>query len=97
MGDEIDSLEKLVSKADDNESDTEESATTSYIAMSVLLGRSGPLLYVMSYNGDVPEVESGVNFIHEVQWCRLEDMQRKYQRKGRECLFATRKIGDVFP
>jgi len=41
----------------------------------------GSLFDVMSDDGNISEVKRGVNFVHEVQRRRLEDVKGEYQSK----------------
>jgi len=46
------------------------------------LGILRPVLDVIGYNGNIPEVERSVNLVHEIQWRRLENVQCKHQCEG---------------
>eukprot|EP00428_Durinskia_dybowskii_P065473 CAMPEP_0170384264 /NCGR_PEP_ID=MMETSP0117_2-20130122/15907_1 /TAXON_ID=400756 /ORGANISM="Durinskia baltica, Strain CSIRO CS-38" /LENGTH=213 /DNA_ID=CAMNT_0010640005 /DNA_START=219 /DNA_END=860 /DNA_ORIENTATION=- len=61
------------------------------------LGILRSLFDVVCDDGDVPEVQSGIDLIHEVQWCGLVVVQCKDQRKGGKRLLSAGEVCDLLP
>lgn len=54
-------------------------------------------LNIMSNNGDILEIQSSINLVHDVERSRLKLMQGKHKGQGAESLFSSRQVTDVFP
>ena len=54
-------------------------------------------LDVMANDGDILEVEGGIDLVHHIQGGGLVVVQGKHQGEGTQCLLPARQVGDVLP
>mmetsp|Transcript_882 Transcript_882/g.2350 ORF Transcript_882/g.2350 Transcript_882/m.2350 type:complete len:214 (+) Transcript_882:726-1367(+) len=52
---------------------------------------------IVGHDRHVLEVQGGVDFVHKVERCRPEFMQREHQCQRAQSFFASAQIGDVLP
>ena len=57
----------------------------------------GPLLDIVGHDGDVLEVEGGVDLVHDVEWGGLVVVEGEDESQGGQGLLATRQVADVLP
>lgn len=61
------------------------------------VGVARALLNVVGHDRNILEVQCGVNFVHDEQWCRLEVMEGKDQRQRQQSFFAVGQVADILP
>ena len=57
----------------------------------------GPLLDIVGHDGDVLEVEGGVDLVHDVEWGGFVVVEGEDESQGGQGLLATRQVADVLP
>ena len=45
-----------------------------------------PVFDIVGNDRNISEIQRSVDFVHEVEWCRLEDMKRENQRQRAQSL-----------
>ena len=55
------------------------------------------LLDVVGHDGDVLEVQGGVDLVHDVEWGGFVVVEGKDESQGGQGLLATRQVADVLP
>ena len=56
-----------------------------------------PILDIVRNDGHVPEIQRGVDLVHEVQRRRLVRVEREHERERAQRLLSTRQVRDVAP
>jgi len=57
----------------------------------------GPLLDIVGHDGDVLEVEGGVDLVHDVEWGGFVVVEGEDESQGGQGLLATGQVADVLP
>ena len=57
----------------------------------------GALLDIRRDDGDIPEIQRGIDLIHDVQRGGLIMMESEHQRERGQRLLASRKVADILP
>ena len=61
------------------------------------MGVFSAFLDVVGHDGDVLEVEGGVDLVHDVEWGGLVVVEGEDESQGGQGLLATRQVADVLP